>query len=235
MRATLHEGDAIPEPVLREAWALRVEHLTLARSVEDDWAYFSAFVRGSDRVIMTFADRSGRMQGFFTVAFLPVDIRGRRALLMYSKYYYFRRRYRGRPEGLIAPWRLLPWVLRRYGVRRLCFVTTAYPQSYVSLARTSGKVYSLREEGTPAWERDALIAFGHAFCGDAFDERTGLVKSATVADSEALPSKAASALAARYEALNPRWRDGFMLPILFHVNGGLVRHTARRVLRRTRR
>jgi hypothetical protein len=43
---------------------------------------------------------------------------------------------------------------------------------------------------------------------------------------------AGQALAAHYEALNPTWRDGVSLPILFSVDGLLERRTLARVWRR---
>ncbi|MEC7522688.1 MAG: hypothetical protein VYE22_22560 [Myxococcota bacterium] len=230
------DGEAIPEDLLREVWALRLTMLTLTRSREADWEVFSGFVRGPDRCLFAFVDDDEVVRGFFTIAFLPMEEPGRRDLLMYSKYFYFHRDFRGHPKSILSPWRLLPLTLRRYGPRRLHFVTTAFPQSYVSLARTSGRVFSLRDPGLPAWERRALTRFAQTFCGDAFDEGEGLVGGSNVADSESLPrSPEARALHDRYEALNPRWREGFSLPILFHVDARLIFHNARRVLRRALR
>ena len=230
-----YEGEHLPEDVLREAWSLRVEMLTLSRSLDDDWAIFSGHMRKSDRCLFTF-HAAGRMQGFFTIAFLPMAHERRRMLLMYSKYFYFRRDYRGHYLTLLAPWRLLPYAFSRYGWRSLHFVTTAFPQSYVSLARTAGRVFSLRDDDTPNWRRQALRTFGQAMCGDAFDADSGLIGGNNVPDAEALPlSEEAKALHARYEALNPRWREGYTMAIMFSVDADLVRHSARRTWRRRRR
>jgi len=224
------------EAAVREAWELRLEMLTLTTSREDDWAYFSRFVAGPDRCLFSFVDPDGALQGFFSIAFMPFQHAGRRGLLMYSKYFYFRRAYRGHPKTVLAPWKLVPLSIRRFGLRHLHFVTTAFPQSYVSLYRTSGRVYSLREPDTPEWQRHALHAFATEFCGEHFDAQTGLVGGSNVADSpSAARSEEARALAAKYEQLNPNWRDGFALPIIFNVDARLVFHNVKRVLRGVRR
>ena len=231
-----YEGDTIPESVLRDIWSVRLEMLTLTRTRDQDWAMFSTWVRGPDKCLFVFVDEADRAQGFFTIAFLPVDVAERRLLLMYSKFFYFRRAYRGHPRTMLAPWRLLPLSLRRYGLRSLHFVTTAFPQSYVSLYRSSGRVWSLREPEAPAWKRQALLSFARTFCAEHFDEDKGLVGGSNVADSASMPRSAeASALHDKYERLNPDWRQGFSLPILFSVDSRLVYHNLRRFLRRARR
>ncbi len=231
--ARLYEGDAIPHAVLREVWSLRLELLTLTRSPEADWANFRRYVEGADRMLFVFVDDDGRAQGFFSIAFIPLEIEHRRLLLMYSKYFYFRRDFRGHPATMMSPWRLLPIGLRRYGARSLHFVTTAFPQSYVSLYRSSGRVWSLREPEIPGWKAHALRTFAGAWCGADFDAETGLVTGANVADSESMPrSEEARRLYDRYEQLNPDWRQGYTLPILFSVDGRLVVYNARRIARR---
>ncbi len=37
LKVTYHEGDAIPEALLRELWELRLEMLTLTRPRDADW------------------------------------------------------------------------------------------------------------------------------------------------------------------------------------------------------
>jgi len=207
--------------------------LTLTCSEADDWAAFERRVQGPDRCLFAFVDPRGEAQGFFTIAFLPLEEGGRRHLLMFSKYFYFRASHRGHLKTMLAPWRLLPIALRRYGPRRLHFVTTSYPQSYVSLARTSGRVWSLLEPEAPPDKRAALEYFASQVGGAAFDPATGLVESTVVADSQSLPrSSEAKRLLATYERLNPNWRDGFTLPILFSVDARLVAHNVRRMVRR---
>ncbi len=233
LRALLLSSTEISEERLREIWRLRLEMLTLTRPAEQDWEEFRRAVVGPDRYVFVFVDPQDTAQGFFTIAMLPVEVSSRRMLLMFSKFFYFRRAYRGHPKTILAPWRLVPIAWRSFGPRSLHFVTTAFPQSYVSLTRTSGRTWSLRDEGTPLWAREALVAFGEAFYPTSFDAAGGVVRGANVADGESLPqSSEARRLAEHYEKLNPQWRDGLTLPILFSVDARLVRYNLTRVLRR---
>lgn len=230
-----HEGAGLPEGRLREIWALRVEMLDLVRSPEEDWRYFSAFVRRDDTAVMAFYDHDEAIQGFFTISYVPVEHLGRKGLLLFSKYFYFRRAYRGHYKTMLAPWLLLPIAWRRHGLRRVHFVTSTYPQSFVSLSRSSGNAVALHSAEIGPWQRAALRGFARAFYGDDFDEPSGIIRNQNVVSTPGLPqSEPSRRLAAEYERLNPDWRDGCSLPIIFSLDGGLVRAALARTLRRLR-
>lgn len=235
-----HDGPSIAEPLLREIWNVRVGMLELNRTEEDDWAYFSAFVRGDDTVVLAFYDDVGAVRGFFTISYIPIEFDGRKDLLLFSKYFYFQKAYRGHYKTLAAPWVLLPIGFNRHGLRRLHFVTSAFPQSFVSLSRSSGNVRTLKGEMTSAWEKKALTHFARSFYGDDFDETAGIVRNQNLVNTPGLPmSEEGRKLAAEYERLNPNWRTGSTLPILFSVNVGMLLNalsrTFRRVLPRSKR
>ena len=235
LRALLLPSEKISEERLREIWRVRLEMLTLTRPEAQDWEEFRRAVVGPDRYVFVFVDPQDVAQGFFTIAMLPVDVERRRMLLMFSKFFYFRSAYRGHPKTILAPWRLVPIARRSFGWRSLHFVTTAFPQSYVSLTRTSGRTWSLRDASPPPWAKGALVAFAETFYPTSFDAAEGVVRGANVADGESLPRSAASRrLAERYEELNPQWRDGVTLPILFSVDARLVWTNLTRVIRRLR-
>jgi hypothetical protein len=236
LRVLLLASHDVPEERLREIWRLRLEMLTLTRPEAQDWEEFRRAVVGPDRYVFVFVDPHDVAQGFFTIAMLPVEVGRRRMLLMFSKFFYFRRAYRGHPKTILAPWRLLPIAWRGFGLRSLHFVTTAFPQSYVSLTRTSGRTWSLRDAEAPSWARAALTEFAQTFYPTSFDAEEGVVRGANVADGESLArSGEAQRLAQRYEELNPRWREGITLPILFSVDARLVRTNVTRVVRRALR
>jgi len=233
MAVRFYDGEAIPESLLKPLWRLRVSMLELRRSEEEDFALFRRVLVGPDRAIFVFVDEHEAPVGFFTHAFMPCEVGGRRSLLLYTKFYYFHRDYRGHPKSALAPWLLLPYTWKRYGLRRLHFVATAFPQSYVSLWRSSGRLYSLRDDDTPQDIRTALEAFAQRFCSEDFDREQGLVRSETVVDSPWAPQTPESlGLNERYERLNPDWKLGYTLPILFTLDARLVRTNVRRMGRR---
>ncbi len=242
LRFQLVHGPEADEDVVRACWSLRLEMLTLHRSREADWAHFRAFVTQRDACLFTFRDPAGVVQGFFTILFIPVEhpvhaggATPQKGLLLYSKYFYFRAGYRGHPKTLLAPWMLVPIALRRFGVRRLHFVSTTYPQSFVSLSRSAGNVVALASPEITPWKAAALRGFAEAFYPDDFDRAAGVVRHQNVPDSPSVARSAdALALGEVYERLNPQWREGRTLPILFSVDATLVRTWARRTLRRVR-
>jgi len=223
------EGSDLDEALLREIWELRLTMLTLTRTREEDWDYFHAFTTRENAAILAFLDSDGAVKGFFTIHYIPVEHLGRRGLLMYSKYFYFHKDYRGHYKTMIAPWVLLPRAIARYGLRRMYFVTSAFPQSYVSLSRTSGNVVTLQDEAVTPWQEAALRTFAADIFGEDWSDELGLVMNQNVADSEGLPKSAeAASLARKYERLNPHWREGYSIPLIFAVDGGLIYHNVKR-------
>lgn len=235
LRPEYAEGSQVGERRLRELWQLRVDMLDLQRTPEEDWDYFRSFVTRPDSAVLTFCSPDGRAQGFFTIAFMPVDHLGSKGLLLYSKYFYFREGYRGHYMTILAPWVLLPIGVRDYGLRSVHFVSTTFPQSFVSLSRSAGNVRTLADRETTPWQREALLGFVRSLYAAEFDETRGVIVGQNVVDTPSLPkSDEARALHSRYEQLNPTWRQGHTLPIIFSVDGTLVRTVARRTIRRLR-
>ena len=181
-----HRGEDLDEDRLKQIWRLRVEMLELTGTPDEDWRYFSAFVRRQDTVVLAFYDRSD-VQGFITISTIPTEHDGVSGLLLFSKYFYFRSAYRGHYKAMLAPWVLLPIAVRRYGLRRLHFVASTYPQSFVSLSRSAGNVRALRSDGISPWQHAALTSFVRAFFGDNFDEQAGVIRNQNVVNALALP------------------------------------------------
>lgn len=232
----LTDGPELTADLVSELWSLRRRYITLSKSEADDQAYFSQFIGADNSIVASFHAPDGRLGGFFTIAQLPVDYAGRRGLLLYSKYFYFDKDYRGHYKTMLAPWMILPRAFRRFGLRHLYFVTTAFPQSYVSLARSTGNVRALHDPITTDWERYALDHFASRFFGEDWIVERGVVVNQNVADSESLArGEEAQALSQKFERLNPHWREGQSLPIIFPVDWTTISQSLKRTLRRLRR
>lgn len=232
----LSDGPTLSPELIRELWALRRRYITLSKSEEADKAYFSEFISADNSLVASFHAPDGTLGGFFTIAQIPVEHEGRKGLLLYSKYFYFDKTYRGHYKTLLAPWLILPKAFRRFGLRHLYFVTTAFPQSYVSLARSTGNVRALHDEKTTGWERHALDYFSRHFFGEDWQAERGVVINQNVADSESVArGEEARRLTENFERLNPAWREGQSLPIIFPVDWTTISHSFKRTFRRLRR
>ncbi len=163
LRFGYHDGVSVAEEFLREIWPVRVEMLDLNRSPEKDWCYFSSFVQRDDTAVLAFDDIHGTVQGFFTISYIPVEHGGRKRLLLFSKYFYFRKAFRGHYKTVLAPWMLLP------------------------LSRTAGNVGSLKTDGLLDWEITALTYLAHTFYANDFDEEARLIRNQNVVDTAGLP------------------------------------------------
>ena len=124
LKLKILENESLRPEAIRSLWQLRVNHLTLNKSEEGDYQYFSQFITAKDSLVMAFYDPQDTLQGFFTIAFMPFDFQKKKSLLLHSKYFYFNKAYRGHYLTMLAPWYLLPIAFKRFGLRSLSFVTT---------------------------------------------------------------------------------------------------------------
>ena len=221
------------EALLRKLWQIRVEHLRLAKDPDADWQAFRDVFAQDETGAVVLDDARGEPQGFYSLAMIPIAHAGRRAVLLNAKYWYIRKGFRGGPAVLLAGLKLLPLAVRRFGLRSLYFVTTAFPLSYASLTRSIGQSYCLQKADTPAWERHALEVFASRY--PTFDAGLGLVLGQAVPEELESPSAEAQHLIEEYERLNPGWREGRTMPLLLPVNGRTLAHTIGRTVRRLRR
>jgi hypothetical protein len=220
------------DDLLRKLWQIRVEHLRLAKGEEADWQTFSGLFDDENSGVVVLVDEHREPQGFYSVTFIPASHEGKRALMILVKYWYTRKSARGGSAVIASAFKLIPTALRRYGMRRLFFVTTVYPLAFASLTHSFGNWYCLQED-IPEWERGLLTLFGSRYAD--FDSGLGVITGQAVPEEIGNPSAKAQERIAHYERLNPEWRTGRSLPTLFPVNGGTVRHALGRMWQRSRR
>lgn len=213
------EHDMLTEDIIREVWSLRLELLKLRKSKEDDWAYFREMVSRPDSGLILARDNENVLQGFYSMAYFPIDHEGRKALLVYSKYLYFRKAYRGNSVLITSGIQLLPYMVKKYGFRMLYLTISAYQQSYTFFNRTMGMSWALQDQNMPVWERYVLAQFAESIFGEDWDKDKQLIANQSV------PSLNVSHLSGEilqlhkaYEALNPEWGDGYSMFIMAPLN-----------------
>ena len=236
VHAKITKGERASDILLQEMWRLRLDFLNLKISRDDDWERFRDRLKQPHTLLINFRDRDKQLQGFFTFAFTPVQHQEKKALLILSKYYYVRPEYRGHPKITVAAWRLLPKILFRYDLRQIYFVAFSFPTSFVSLSRTFGRVMTLQNPATPAWEKKVLEDFVRNQNGKDWDNSAQLIRHQNVPfgeDREA--SKGISVLREQYLELNPDWAEGNSLPIMMKFDWPTIQSLLQTNRRRSKR
>jgi len=169
LNARIVPGPNASHSELEAMWRLRLEYLDLRLSEQADWERFCYYCQKDRTVLALFEDEAGALQGYFTFTFEPIDQSGRKALLIHSKYYYVRTAARGHPKITSSAWRLLPGLIRRYGLRRIYLVAFAFPTSFVSLSRTFGGGMAVQGPIARKWGREALSSFARQWWGRGWD------------------------------------------------------------------
>lgn len=233
LTARIVPGPSASQAELDAMWRLRLDYLDLRLPEQADWERFCFYCQKERTVLALFEDEAGTLQGYFTFTFEPVSHSGRKALLIHSKYYYVRTAARGHPKITSAAWRLLPGLIRRYGLRRLYLVAFSFPTSFVSLSRTFGGAMTIQDPMTPEWERQALSAFAREQAGSDWDEAAGVIRQQSIPQGEGRPvPERIQQLQTRYETFNPDWHQGVSLPIMMKLDVPTVWSTLKTNVRR---
>lgn len=236
LRVSIVEGANAGDTLLREMWRLRLDFLNLTIPEAEDWRKFSGFCTRPNTLLINFFDEAGGLQGYFTFSFNPVEHENRKALLIHSKYYYVRPAYRGHSKITSAAWRLLPGIFRRFGLRRIYFVAFSFPTSFVSLSRTFGRVLTVQDEQTPAWEKTILENFARSLTNQDWDEQRKLIVNQNVPIGEDRPvTPSVQQLHSQYLSINPDWMSGISLPIMMKFDWATIKSVLHTSLRRSRR
>lgn len=241
LKAKIVSGERCSELLLQEMWRLRLEFLELKIERDDDWDQFKTVLRRPNTLLILFRDKQKQLQGYFTFAFKPIVRDERQALIVHSKYYYVRPKYRGHPQITAAAWRLWPGIIMRYGMKQMYFIAFSFPTSFVSLSRTFGQVMTLQSVQTPAWERQTLIEFVRSETAESWDETQRLIRNQNVPQGEhkplskAVQSKDIKSLQTLYLSMNPDWEQGVSLPIMMKFDWPTIKSVLKNNWRRSKR
>ncbi len=236
LTAKIIEGASAPERILRDMWRLRLDFLNLSISEEEDWLKFSEICKRHNTLLITFVDKQGELQGYYTFAFNPTEHQQKKALLIHAKYYYVRPAYRGHPKITSSSWKLLPGMIWRFGFRQIYFVAFSFPTSYVSLSRTFGRVMAIQDAGTPDWEKVVLEDYAASQTGEDWDQKQKLIINQNIPVGENRPtSNNIEDLRLQYLSNNPNWTSGISMPIMMKFDFATIKSILKTSLRRKKR
>ncbi len=223
--------------LLRRLWGLRLDYFPLAngRTAEEDWFEFSSYFQRHDRDVVLFR-RGSEVVGFFVNSHDLVEAQGREAVLVSIEYAYMRPAYRGRPEWILAGFRLYLSLLVRHPRTAIYYVSFVFANSFAFLTASFGRVFTL-QESPPPFERQLLEWYGQHAGGARWDGVRGVARYRNlppeVTDREQKPAHI-QALLGRFERIDPTWRDGDAIVLLAPADARALASTVRRVLSRTR-
>ncbi len=235
----IYSAETIDESICRALWKIRLEYLELGQTVchEEDWQKFRSALMQGDRRIVVFRDKSKTLQGFYVNAYDTLEVEGRRALCMSTKYTYLHPALRGRPTMMTSGFRLYLETVQRFGLMPTFMVGVTFPNSYIFVHATLGRIWTLQEPQIPEFERALLTKYAKAKTS-SFDESRGLVFHPNRPPSLSSGVKGSPELGrlyAKYQRLNPKWRDGWAMPLIGRVGLRTASHAAKRMVRRAAR
>jgi len=232
---SLHEGPTVDDAVIDEMCALRAQYMRLKPDVcpADDRALVSAWLRVPECTVAIGRDRTGALQWFTDMISRRVEHRGRAHVVCYANYGFSSLAYRGHPGLALGNlWNVFAHSRRHGFTPRLLWTGAVYPAAFVMIARTFPMVWAINQPDAPP----ALVAMVERVApelfGDAWLPEERLVRTRTLPPPHAPKSREGQALLRRYEALNPRWREGYGLAIVSPLTLGNLLGAWRLLVRR---
>jgi hypothetical protein len=224
-------GAALTPAEVRALWTLRLQFMHLKEHVspENDWDHFASKVRCSTSVVRFFA--GGGVRGFYILNHEPRVHEGVEYIAFLPDYGFMERSYRRSPQFLLS---MLAEILKckvRHRLTPIYFMGITYPASFVSLCNNAPLVWTLHDEGIPAWERDVLLQFARA-AGEAIQSSDGLINMPTRPKESVFGYRSSCPAWERYMEINPNWREGIGCPVIVPLTGKVVPFLLQKALSR---
>lgn len=207
----------LDEDTIRSLWALRLRNIDLRPEVDPDVDYrkFRSYFGGDARVLLIHDARS-EIRGFYAFHHRVLALDGTARLVAHVEYGFVDAGHRGSLAARLGAMRAVAGILARHPLLEKVAVFVAYPTSTVAMARYARRISAPGDPGLTGWRREALEAYLREVVGSEYDAEAGLVRMRTrptVALHVPRSERGRQALA-WYEARNPRWREGYGLPLL---------------------
>lgn len=228
----LRAADA-KEPLFEELWRLRRSLINLKPEVtpEADYAAFRSYFADPDTQVQLYCTADGAIQGFFAWHLRPSEELSAPVAVADGEYYFVKPAFRDHIVKIRVAAECVARVVARCRRPRLVLVGVAYPTSCIAAARFSRRVRCPMDPDIEPWERRVLLRVTEELCGASFDQERGVVRMRTIpAEARRTPrSGLGRETLAWYESHNPRWTEGWGLPVMIHLSPGSVLQGALRL------
>lgn len=209
----------ISEKMCRNMWEVRLQSINLNPNVppEKDYEAFRSFFLDSNTTAATLWNSNGELQGFYGWNLKTSNFQGMTYKRMYMEYGFMNKEYRGRPElnicilisGLKILWDGFGFPIFAVGV--------CYPSSYIKF-RSAFQVFTFKSSNISEQHSSILQSFMNDYYEDTYDCSKKLVKMRTVPHPLHIRSHHVQSMIHEYLELNPIWKDGYGMPIIFDMN-----------------
>lgn len=215
----------LDETTIRSLWALRLRNTSLRPELDLEVAYQrwrAYFDRDASAVIVR--DARGEPCGFFVYQRRLNAVGGTTRMVVEVQCGYVDRAHRGSLAVRLAQARSLGVVAARYPLLEKVSVYLAFPPSVAAVWPYARRISAPGDPDVSGWRRDAFDTFLRESLGaddDAdYDPETGVARVETLPTVRihAPRSEQSRQSLAWYEERNPRWREGYALPILVETD-----------------
>ncbi len=209
-------GSSLDEDTLQTMWELRVRQLELKPHVDRDEDLRRFKIRCRDARAVMLLEASDAIAGFFVLHWLDAEASDGPYVALLPEYGYVDRPYRGHPTFALAAFRGFVRVLREADGRPVWFAGVGYPRSFVLLQSLLDPMHTPVDTDAPPAAQHALQLLRELYIGEDWDPVTHQVQMPTIPEdppAQKLAILQEQPIWTRYEAVNPRWREGVGLGI----------------------
>jgi hypothetical protein len=237
LELSLQGGPALSDAVIDEMLGLRAQFMRLKPEVDpaEDRALVARWLRAPGCTIAVARDRQGALQCFIDMRSRLVEHRGQAHLVCCSSFAFASLSYRNHPAYVLGnSWNLLAQSRRNGFIHRALWIGAAYPASFRAATRAFAQFWAGREPEIPPMVGALVDRVAPEIFGESWMPAQRLVRMRTLPPPATPESPEGRAVLERYEASNPRWREGFglmtMTPLTLGNMVGVVHQLVRRIV-----
>ena len=224
---SLVDGPTLRDADIEEMWGLRARFMTPRPeiAVADHRESFASWMRAAGSTVALARDRAGAIQVYIDMNSRRWEHKGESYLVCHGNYIYAATEYRNHPAYTLGNFRnLFAQLLRRrtWPTKRVLWVGPAFPSSFVVGARTFREFWAAGEPDVPHDIAEVIDGVAPHLLGEWWVPDTRLVRVLSLPPEYVPHSREGGAILARYEARNPRWREGYCTLIVAPLTLGNI-------------
>jgi hypothetical protein len=240
LEMTLEDGPKLSEQTLDEMLALRAQFMSIKPEIrpEEDRELFVSWMRSPGCTVAISRDAAGVIQVYLDMNSLRHEHQGRSYLICYGNFVFASAEYRSHPAYTIGNFWNLFAQLHRNKMRwsdHVIYTGTLYPTTFLMGARVFPSFWAAGEPGVPPEIAAVIDQVSPQIFGKSWMPDERLIRMRTIPQDYVPRSPEMAALLARYEARNPRWREGYGVVMINPLNVSNLLAAASVAMRRAMR
>jgi hypothetical protein len=215
-----YQSFEVTPDLCRNLWQCRLKNIDLDPKVDPDTDFieFQKYFKDPNTSVATFWDKEGKLQGFYGMNIVKMNHGKKPFVRVWFEYTFMNTEFRRRPElNISSGIEAFKTIVTNFGIP-IVGVSVAYPNVFIKMKQNHPNIVTLKSEKLLPMHEHVLKGLITDYFQEYYDQENKIVKMRTLPHEVKVKGKKMQENLDEYTKLNPKWKEGYALPILFEGN-----------------